>query len=145
MKKYSLHIVAAITLLLFSCSGSKDGVQTKFPQKIESVYFKKWFGGRPETGYGTNLFLTFEKPLNPTVKLLKIYFQNHETLFSRQENNTYIAFFITKPSSDWEPNKKETPRFILKENEAVLEYTFKGGINFYKINNIKEKDPDYFE
>ena len=145
MKKYFLQIVALTAVVLLSCSGSKEGVQNKFPQKIESVYFKKWFGGRPETGYGTNLFLKFEKPLNPSIQLLKIYFQNRETPFSRQENNTYIASFITKPTYDWEPKKNEVPRFILKENEAVLEYATNGKIMYYKITNIKEKDPDYFE
>jgi hypothetical protein len=44
-------------------------------QKIKSVYFQKWIGGKESKTAEQIFYIEFEAPLSQDIKLSKIYFQ----------------------------------------------------------------------
>ena len=139
-----------------SCSSKKE-ISTVLPEAIEEVYFQKWIGGQELSGSGTNLHLKFEKPLGQDIYLKKVYFQNEEADFDKENETTYVAHFYNKSfnqdlildgdtnkeyGNKPPQNKRETTDFPydLKPTEAVLEFNINDKVKHVKITNIKEKE-----
>ncbi len=152
MKPYKKIIFFFIIAISFTFCAMKQEFQTEFPQEIKSVYFQKWIGGQEETGSATDFYIEFKKPLSKEIKLDKIYFRNQETNFEEVTKNTFVAHFPPKniipdlildsDSLKEYGNKAPViikPKFDLKPNEAVLEYTKNNKTQFFKISNPKEK------
>ncbi|MFV5690765.1 hypothetical protein ACM55K_01930 [Flavobacterium sp. LT1R49] len=127
----------------------KPELQTEFPQDIKSVYFQKWTGG--QEGSGIDFYIEFAKPLSKEIELDKIYFKNQESNFEQVSKNTFVAHFYQKNMNQDlildSDSKKEygnkapiiiKPKFDLKPNEALLEYTENNKTLFFKIMNPKE-------
>ncbi|MFV5694213.1 hypothetical protein ACM55G_02085 [Flavobacterium sp. LB3P122] len=124
-------------------------LQTEFPQEIKSVYFNKWTGGQEGTANGTDFHIEFKKPLSKEIKLDKIYFRNQESNFEEVTKNTFIVHFYQKNMDlilDGDTLKEYgnkapviiKPKFDLKPNEALLEYTINNETQFFKIIDTKE-------
>lgn len=146
-----------ILLLLFiSCSSNKE-ISENLPYPTENIYFQNWVGGQQQTGGGTNFYVKFKQALPTDVTLKKVYFHQKESSFEKNSETTYTAHFLYKPSKsdlifDKNPaneygNKapeintsKANFPFVLKEDEAVLEFATKSKIHLYKIKNITEKE-----
>jgi hypothetical protein len=129
----------------------KQELQTEFPQEIKSVYFQKWIGGQKETDSGTDFYIEFKKRLSKEIKLEKIYFRNQESNLEGATENTFVSHFYQKninqdlildsDSLKEYGNKAPVilkPKFDLKPNEALLEYTENKETLFFKIMNAKE-------
>lgn len=157
MRLFIKSILALVTLFSFLNCSSKKETNTKKASDIESVYFQKWLGGQELSGTGTNFHLKFKKPLDQDVYLAKVYFQNHEAFFDKENETTFIARFYTKsPNQDLimdgdstkefgntvPDDKRVNPDFPfnLKPTEAILEFHNKNKIEQLKIVNIKEKE-----
>ncbi|MFV8374182.1 hypothetical protein [Flavobacterium sp. LB1P71] len=127
----------------------KQELQTEFPQEIKSVYFQKWVDG--EEANGIDFYIEFKKPLSKEIKLGKIYFRNREMILKEVSKNTFVSHFYQKninqdlildsDSLKEYGNKAPVilkPKFDLKPNEALLEYTENKKTLFFKIMNAKE-------
>ena len=60
--------------------------------------------------------------------------------------NLFVGRILTEANQneDFSPNTEEETSFDLKENEAVIIYTENDKMKYYKIENIKEKQTEYF-
>jgi len=152
MKGFKTGIFVFCIAVSMTFCASKNNTQTDFPQKPSAVYFQKWIGGRPETGGGTHFYIEFAKPLSKAIQLKKVYFQQQEAAIEKVDDKKYVANFISPDQkSDLIMNgetsqeygnkapEMQQPKFDLKPDEAVIEYTYKQKKRFYKISNIKEK------
>ena len=146
-----------ILLLLFiSCSSNKE-INENLPYPTENIYFQNWVGGQQQTGGGTNFHVKFKQALPTDVALKKVYFHQKEASFEKNNETTYTANFFYKPSKtdlilDENPaneygnkapeiktSKTDFP-FVLKDDEAILEFAVKNKTQLYKIKNIPEKE-----
>jgi hypothetical protein len=140
-------------VVLFSFCSSKKEESKKIPYEIESVYFQKWIGGQELTGSGTNFHLKLKNKLPQNTQLVKVYFQNKEANFDKEDETTFLARFYSKPQNPDlildEDSTKEygnkapeitKPRFDLKDTEAMLEFQNDTKIEHYKLVDIKEKE-----
>lgn len=113
---------------------------------MEAVYFQKWIGGQELSGSGIDFHLKFKNQLPPDTYLAKVYFQNQEAFFDRENETTFIAKFYSKSSinkdSIMDINKRENPDFPfdLKPTEAILEFHINNKPTQVKIENIQEKE-----
>ena len=136
-------------LSLTFCSSQKQ-ITTKAPQKIESVYYQGWIAGQEMGGRGINVFLKFENQLDSKFVLKKMYFQDKVIHLETSNTTLFVARFFEKPPN---PNlisdenkestvKKSIPKLCigLKPNEAIVEYTENNTINYFKLENIEEKE-----
>jgi hypothetical protein len=151
MSSYKKIFILIIPFSLFFCA-SKQKVQATFPQEIETVYFQKWIGGQEQTGSGTNFHIIFKKALSKEIQLNKIYFQNQEATFDQENEATFVAHFYQQPKNDIildvdpkkeignKPPKILKPKYNLKPNEAIVEYTKNNKKSLFKIKNIKERE-----
>lgn len=152
MIKKTFLVLIFLLILNVSCSSKKE-VNTQLPYEIESVYFQKWMGGQEQTGSGINFYIQFKNPLPENKTLAKLYFQNKEGFFDKQDETHYTVRFYSKPqnqdlildgdSTNEYGNKAPEitqPKFELQPNEAVLEFHNGNEIQHYKIVDIKEKE-----
>lgn len=152
MKSISILISLVIGILFTFCSSKKE-ITTKSASDIEAVYFQKWVGGQELTGSGTNFHLKLKNPLEQDVSLVKVYFQNQEAIFEKENETTFIARFYSKPPNqdlilDGDSTKEygnkapeiTKPKFNLLPTEAILEFQNKNKTEQLKIINIKEKE-----
>ena len=152
MKGYKKIIFLVIIATTMSFATLKqDETATCFPQKIAAVYYQKWVGGIKGAGGGIHFHIKFKKPLLATIQLKKIYFQQQEATVQKESEGVYVAHFRKKPKSDDlildanpateygnEPLIIAKPKFDIKPNEAILEYTENNKKMFFKIKKIKE-------
>lgn len=141
-----------IIIAILSCSSQKETYKT-LPYEVESAYFQQWIGGQEQTGSGVNLHLKLKEALPENATLTKVYFQNKEGVFEKENETAFIARFYTKPQDKalilHEDSAKEygnkapemiDRRFQLQNNEAMLEFHIGNKINYYKLVDIKQKE-----
>lgn len=144
--------ISSFVLFLFSLSfcSSQRAITIKPPQKLESIYYQGWIAGQEMGGRGVNIFLKFENQLDTKFALNRIYFQDSVTNFETSNSILFVGRFFVKPQN---PNlisddsnestiKKTIPKLCigLKPNEAIVEYTENNIINYFKLENIEEKE-----
>jgi hypothetical protein len=141
-------LLLAITFSLTFCA-QKDMFQKQFPEEITVTNYQKWVGGRRETGSGIVFFLQLKNELPSNIVLKKIYFEKSVANFEAQSGGAYAASLNRKPvdlenvSDDNQGSTSKqivTPKFELKPNEAILEYTIDQKTMYYKVTNIVEKE-----
>lgn len=156
MKCFTKLVFILMVVISSSCSSNKT-ISAELSQGIEEVYFQKWIGGQELTGSGTNFHLKLQQPLPSYTSLIKVYFQQQEAVFEKEDATTFVAHFYDKTSnsdlildgnSDNEygnkapeiKSKSTKIAFDLNPNEAILEYNTNTKIIHVKITNIKEKE-----
>jgi hypothetical protein len=146
MRYFLKSVLFAIVVISSYCCSSKKEISTKLPEAIELVYFQKWIGGQELSGSGIDFHLKFKNQLPKDTYLTKVYFQNQEAFFDRENETTFIAKIYSKSSikidSTIDINKRENPDFPfdLKPTEAILEFHINNKATQVKIENIQEKE-----
>lgn len=152
------HLFLFVTLVLIAqCKSMQFDAQPPF--KITKAIFKNWVGGQPGVK-GTNVFVSYTSKKN--IEFDSMYFHKKITKIemnekegkkiivgrynaSTRENNADI---ILHSDSKKEVGNKipvtNTFPFELKENEAVISYQKEGKIKYYKIENIKQTETDFY-
>ncbi|RLD62214.1 MAG: hypothetical protein DRI95_13335 [Bacteroidetes bacterium] len=121
------------------------------PFKISEGYYHDWIAGVQGGGSGTILFITFSE-LNKKVKVEDFFFRNKKVKAQNDQNNSllYIGYFKNDINRgvimDSDMNKEaqnippEKYPFQLEEDEAVISYTYKEVVQYYKVSNIIEEE-----
>lgn len=149
-------ILAIMTIGLMSCKSIQPKENTPFT--IQQATYNDWVGGR-EGVSGIKLLIQYSSDQN--VSFNKVYFQNKEgTIESKEiDGKTFLHGRIDTSTSDQgqelildaDPKKemknslpiKKIP-FELKENEAVIMYSYKGEQHHYRIKNFKKTKTEFY-
>ncbi len=142
MKRFLL--IGVILLAFTNCANQ---LQPSFPVGITEVYFQHWVGGIRGGGSGTNVVVTLKKELPKNCTIKQLYFQQ------KVANPFHISStqfqFSFKGNANWDrgndmpsdvSEKVIKMPFPIEDNQAILEYTYNGKTNFYKITNLVEKE-----
>jgi len=145
-------IILLLSVVTLSCGGSKTS-EVKFvktpPFSISKIYSQKWVAGVQGGGSGTNLYVSV-KNISEGIEIKEFYFGNKITEAKLTSENNYVGYFknetnrdvimdgnATNEAANIPPQKSP---FQLAKNEAVISYSKKGKIYYYKISNIEEKE-----
>jgi hypothetical protein len=156
MKYFSKSVFVLIVLITSNCSSNK-AVSSELSKDIEEVYFQKWIGGQELSGSGTNFYLKLQQPLALNTSITKVYFQQQEAVFEKEDATTFVAHFYSKTANsdlimDGNSNNEygnKAPEIKSKStnvgadlnpNDAIIEYNSNNKIVQVKITNIKEKE-----
>lgn len=147
-------LYAIMTIGLMSCKSTQPKGEPPFT--IQEATYNHWVGGR-EGVSGIKLHIHYSS--DQEVLFDKIYFQNKEgTIESKEKDGkTFLLGRIDTSTRnkelvlDIDPRKemnnslplKKIP-FELKENEAVILYSFKGMSHHYKVKNIKKTKTEFY-
>lgn len=151
MKK-NIIILLSFLSCLTSCLGQKT-ISTYFNNKIQQAYSESWVAGVRGGGSGRNLTIELKNKLPKDITPIQVYFSKSLAKTTKISDTQYQVSF--RGQANWERgNESETdsqpkiitiePPFKIKDNEAILEYTYKNQIRYFKISNIKEKEPLYY-
>ena len=114
---------------------------------MDQPYFQNWIAGVKNGGSGINIFIPVTN-LKTNITLDSLYFRGNKVLLETKPNNPnlFVGRILTEANQneDFSPNTEEETSFDLKENEAVIIYTENDKMKYYKIENIKEKQTEYF-
>lgn len=152
----STLIYFLLSLFAFSGCSSAQRLQTKSPIEYNNVYFQKWVAGVKEGGSGLNLFIPIHDEAPKNIQLDSVYFRGKSALLEKieGEETLYVGRFKTKfnekqeaiiksgsDKSDDSHNSKpeEKSPFELKDSECVISYKEGNKINYFKIENVLEK------
>lgn len=144
-----------IVLGFMNCKSVKSNENPPFT--ISGATYNYWVGGQPGVS-GIKVIVNYTSDQEVTFD--KIYFQKKEGTIENhlRDGKTFLIGRIntSKPRGedlvlDIDPKKemnnkipeKKIP-FDLKENEAVIVYTYKGESHHYKVTNMKQTKSDFY-
>lgn len=141
---FSILLVGLICLSAF-CQKNKSNY---FDNKIQNISYQHWTAGVRGGGSGTGFSIEFKDNLPENIILEQLYFRNNKTKIVLFRDKTYIANFTGKANSREEeipleydsqtkPVTIKLP-FPIKNDEAILEYTYNNQKRYFKITNAKE-------
>ena len=146
-------------VILFSFTNCANGrkLQEEPPVEIKQAYYTSGTGGVKGAASGFTLFLPTEGEVG--VEMDSVYFRGRRTALQKEssEDKLYVASFKI-PSR--EANAPEiimhkdprmeygnpTPQilpdipFELKPDEAMVQYTVKGQVKYFRVKGIKKRD-----
>jgi hypothetical protein len=147
-----------LTVLIFSfsnCGGSqkssdKINLEEHPPFQIEEAYISEWIAGIEEGGSGIDLHILFDS-IGANVVFQDVYFR--KKIKKLVTSNQTPLHFTTSFKSDLrkdivmdnDPVKESqnvpprTSILELEPNEAVLSYTEKGILKYYKVTHLEVK------
>lgn len=145
MKK--LALILLFLSFFISCHSQKEAAKA-MKATIGETYFENWVAGVRGGGSGTNFFIHCKKPVPKAIILKALYFRNKKAPIHKDSKMVYSAGFTgeanTERGNDPNPStvkgEKTTPPFPITDNEAIIEYSFKGKKAYYKLNRIKEQE-----
>lgn len=151
MKKNIIILLFTLSCLT-SCSAQKT-ISKYFDNKIQQADSESWVAGVRGGGSGRNLTIVLKNKLPKEITLVQVYFSNSLAKPTKISETQYQVSF--KGQANWQRNyEPETdgqpkvttiePPFKIENNEAILEYTYKNQKRYFKILNIKEKEPLYY-
>lgn len=144
------HIFPSLSFLfvftMFTGCGSNQNLQEKAPANIQQVYYTK-------DATSLKLFIPVSAIQTERVSLNSVYFQDRKAYLELDANKpgVYVATFPTgkqdlimssDPREEYRnklPASPEKAPVDIKDDEAILVFTERGDIKFYKISGIEER------
>jgi hypothetical protein len=157
-KIISFVCLSVLMVSFYNCgSGNTNDSHLAFEQyppfKVAAASYQQWVAGTPQGGGGVNVFINFSN-IQAAVVFKEIYFRNKKTevVTSSTVRVQYVGYFknenkrpdvildidALKEAANTPPTKSP---FQLREDEAVISYTFEDKINYFKIENLERKEP----
>lgn len=155
MEKYIYLLFLGFLPLAFSCCGAsklnEDKVfQTKPPFEVVQSTYHTWVGGQPEV---KGLRIEIEIG-NSEIELDTVFFRNMKTKLKKDMSSNadlYIGTFVFPQKNEFKfhmdpekeygniaPDIRQKIPFQLKKDEAVISYTYKSKLKFYKLEHLIE-------
>src|SRR5688572_306108 len=137
-------ILLLFATVLFSQNCSKQmgrhDFQKTFPVSIQEVYFQKWVAGIQGGGAGTYFYIDFKDKLPKDIVLHQVYFRNNKNAVKQESEKLYKVEFPSKENQLKTDAPASNTPFPVNESEAVLEYSYKGKKQWYKLADVKEHE-----
>lgn len=143
-----------IVLGFTTCKSVKTEGNTSF--KVNGATYNYWVGGQAGVS-GIRVIINYTS--DEEVTFDKIYFQKKEGTIENylRDGKTFLVGRISTskkrggdltmdidPKEEMNNKLPEKIPFELKENEAVIMYTYKGESHHYKITDIKKTQSDFY-
>lgn len=157
--KYITSLLLMLILMTsFSQCSTAQKLQAKAPIEFGEVYAQKWVAGIKEGGSGINVFIPVNDnsiPLDSIFfrgKKVKMEFKKGDTIFyigrfktnANQQDDIILSSDMSEESKNRLPQPKEQIPFELKDDECVVSYRQNNKTLYYKISNIKMKQPLHY-
>lgn len=155
MKALKMILFVCVSILFAQCKTIR--LTEKAPFNTTSATYQNWVGGQPGVS-GINVIIGVAN--ETTVEFTNLYFRNkiQKPMIETRKGKKYLVVNIstsTRGNTDKiieEPKKKTTKKvvdknefpFTLAQNEAVIQYQYKGKTFYYKITNIKKTATIYY-
>lgn len=136
----------------FSQCASTQKLEKEAPMQFDQVSSQKWTGGQPGSS-GLNIYIKASGDMKDNMQMDSVYFRGRATKLVLKEGQ-YVGSFNdpVKPDIVMSSNVKEEagnrpptllPKipFELANDECVISYTQDGKKKYYKISQVKEKQP----
>ena len=156
MRMFKAFLYSFLMLLVMAsfsqCSSSKQ-FSEKAPLEFGEVYCQKWVAGVQGGGSGMNLMIPVEEF---KVSLDSVYFRGKGVILEKDEqakmyigrfkdplNNPKDYVMSGDPKEEYGnklPDVSKGIRFDLKDNECVVSYKVKEVTQYFKIENVIEKE-----
>ena len=146
----TILIISFISLLTFSqCKSTKVGLQEKTPFTIVNSFYQEWIGGIPNVS-GATVQITVDNTEAKATPLY-VYFKDSKAKVSDQ-GSLWVGNFSNKKEKDINmssdpkeefgntPPQIEKLPFKITQDEAVISYTYKGKINYFKLTHLTKKE-----
>ncbi|MEZ4778142.1 MAG: hypothetical protein R2786_02025 [Flavobacteriaceae bacterium] len=143
--------ISVFVLGITACAGGKEYLLEQNPPfSIKEAYFQKWVAGVKGGGSGTHVHVTLSN-IKEDIVIEEIYFGEKLAKANQNAQNIdlYSANFLNETNRDIimdGDSKREAVNvvpqvspFSLSEKEAVISYSLKGEMYYYKISNLEEK------
>ena len=144
-------VIRIISILIIALSvtfcATKQEFQSEFPQEIIAAYYQT----NKEDGK-TYFFIDLKEQLNSKLQLEEVHFNDKTAVFESISKNTFRAQFNNKSKNtdlilDGNASKEygnkapsvKKSKFVLKSNEAVVQYSKKNQKYYFKIINVNER------
>lgn len=135
-----------LVFTLFTGCGSNQHLQEKAPATFQQVYYTK-------DASTLNLYIPVSAIQTERVALNSVYFQDRKADLERDTNQPgmYVATFpigkqdlimSSDPREEYENKVRAIPEKApvkIKDDEALLVFTERGDIKFYKLRGIEDR------
>lgn len=133
-----MKIFVLILVTFFNMNScSSETVSQEAKQYIEKVTYQNWVGGMKGAGGGTILNITLLKSLPSNMELIKIQFQERESVIFKRDDLSYQASIKTFDNI-LETVPTPTIKTGLKSNQAKVFFKIDSKENFVIIDDVKE-------
>ena len=151
--KLKLALCFMVTILVSSCHSIK--IENRPPFNITEATYYSWTGGQPGVS-GINIIMT-HTPVQEVV-FDSVYFRGMKGVIETytSEKETYIIGRINTSKSMHsiisdgtsqiiESVSDQTENYGLKDNEALILYTFKNKKSYFKVSDLVNTQPKYYK
>ncbi|AUC74780.1 hypothetical protein [Olleya sp. Bg11-27] len=146
MRFFKYISVSILSSFFFMQCSSAQKLQENASFETSPVYFQKWVAGVKGGGSGINVFIPITTELKD-INLDSLYFRGNMVALQTKPSSPklYIGRIIgnANQKEGYKSTGDKIP-FDLKDNEAVVSYSEKGKIKYFKIENITEKPMEQF-
>jgi hypothetical protein len=145
-------VLVLLSVSFFTFCGFKHQKQKNFTKEIAQLYYKAVADDSAPRAIRINFYIEFMEPLSEEIRLQKVHFKNQAAEIKKESDKRYSAYFTeTEVMQDFildSDSKKEygnnvpiiiKPKFKLKKDEAILEYSKNNKTFFLKLTGIIEK------
>lgn len=161
MKPLKYIFVIFLNLSLFTNCSSAQKLQTNAPVTFGEVESQSWVAGVKGGGSGVNLFIPVLEKLPQNIQLDSVYFRGKVAKLELLNGQTtlYVGRFKSefnqkdggiiesdKPlaNSDQTTEIDRNIPFDLKDSECVISYKKGSETQYFKIENVVEKQPEHY-
>jgi len=153
-----MRILLSLCIVLGLSSCKSTQLDNNPPFKISGATYNNWVGGQPGIS-GTRVIINYTS--TEEISFDKIYFQKKEGQIdeykrdgktfiigrintSNRKEKEFIMDINPKKEVNNQPPQEATIPFDLKDNEAVIVYTYKGKTYNFKVTGIKQTESDFY-
>lgn len=153
MEFFKKSIFLVLMMFCFSFCGTNYQTQMEFPQEIARAYYETVELDDQQQVVKLSFYIEFKESLSKEINLRKVYFRNQVAEIKKVSDKKYLAHFIKSPVIQDiildRDSKKEygnkppiivKPKFVLKADEAMLEYQKNSDTIYFKLRGIIEKE-----
>ncbi len=149
MKHFFSSLSVLFVFTLFTGCGSNQKLQKKAPANFQQAYYTK-------DASAIKLFIPVSAIQTERVTLNSVYFQDRKAdlEFDNNHPGVYVATFpigkqdlimSSDPKDEYENKVRAVPQEApveIKDDEAILVFTERGDIKFYKIKGIEQRSAE---
>lgn len=151
MKQLLKNISGIVAVILFSHCGSSQIFEAEAPVEMDTAYVEPWTAGEEKQYKGVNLL--FPVRMDGKTVLDTVYYRYKKAPLLRIQKDNYLVYKATleldtapydmvmhtdpREEAGNRPPPRKQHDFDLKDDEAIISYTRKGKIRYFKVSGLQ--------